>query len=108
LYSVIAYGVAQRINELGIRIALGARMSNLVRLVLREGLALGFTGTAIGALLARVGARWLAPLLFDESPSDPSVYGAVLVTLLLSALVACVLPALRAARVDPNVALRSD
>ncbi|MFI5228598.1 MAG: ADOP family duplicated permease [Gemmatimonadales bacterium] len=108
LYSVIAYGVAQRTNELGIRIALGARMSNLVRLVLREGLALGLIGTAIGALLARVGARWLAPLLFDESPSDPTVYGAVLVTLLLSALVACVVPALRAARVDPNTALRAD
>ncbi|HTE44030.1 MAG TPA: FtsX-like permease family protein, partial [Gemmatimonadaceae bacterium] len=108
LYSVIAYSVAQRTHELGIRIALGAKVSDLLGIVLREGLRLALMGLAIGGVLALFATRGIASLLFGESPRDPVVYGIVGGVLLAVALVACLVPAVRAARVDPNVALRSD
>jgi Acidobacterial duplicated orphan permease len=108
LYSVIAYTVAQRSHELGLRIALGARVPDLMRLVIGEGIRLGITGTALGAVIAFGSGHWMAPLLFDESPHDPVVFVAVIGVLTGVALVAGVAPALRAARVDPNVALRAE
>ncbi|HYV95951.1 MAG TPA: ABC transporter permease [Gemmatimonadaceae bacterium] len=108
LYSVIAYGVTQRQHELGVRVALGARRDQIVSLILRQGMTLGVAGVALGAAAALVAAKSIRPLLFDVSPFDPLVYSGVVGVLLATALAACVLPARRAARVDPNVALRSD
>jgi predicted permease len=108
LYSVIAYTVAQRSHELGLRIALGARVSDLMRLVVGEGVRLGIGGTALGAVVALAAGRWIAPLLFDESPRDPVVFVSVIGVLTGVALLASVVPAVRAARVDPNVALRAE
>ncbi len=108
LYSVIAYNVAQRTHELGVRIALGAQLRDIVRLVVREGLLVGVVGVALGGLLALLAARWVKPLLFNESPRDPAVYAIVIIVLLGAALSASLIPALRASKVDPNVALRSD
>jgi putative ABC transport system permease protein len=106
LYSVIAYTVAQRIRDLGVRAALGAQVSDLVGLVVSEGVRLGVAGVAIGVGLALVGSRWIGPLLFEESPHDPLVFGFVVAVLLGVAALASYLPARRAAQVDPVVALR--
>jgi predicted permease len=108
LYSVIAYTVAQRTHELGLRIALGARVSDLMRLVVGEGVRLGIGGTVLGAIIAFASGHWVAPLLFDESPHDPVVFVVVVGVLTIVALLASVAPAVRAARVDPNVALRAE
>ena len=108
LYSVIAYNVAQRTHELGVRGALGAQASDLIRLVVTDGLRLAILGVAIGAAVALYAARWVKPLLFDESPTDPLVFGAVVAVLVATAVAASWLPALRASKVDPNVALRSE
>jgi putative ABC transport system permease protein len=108
LYSVIAYNVQQRTHEMGVRVALGAQVPDLVRLVLSQGMRLGVIGIALGGVIALAAARWVKPLLFDESARDPVVYGGVTVVLLAVALVASLVPARRAATVDPNTALRSD
>jgi putative ABC transport system permease protein len=108
LYSVIAYGVAQRRQEIGVRIALGASRPHVVRLVVRGGLRLVVLGVLLGASISLAAARWVAPLLFQESPRDPLVYGAVAAVLVTVSLVATALPALAASRVDPNLALRAD
>jgi predicted permease len=108
LYSVIAYGVAQRRQEFGVRIALGARISDVLQLVVGEGLRLGIAGVILGAAIAIAGGRWIAPLLFDESPRDLFVFAAVAAVLLLAALSASLFPALRATRVDPVQSLRSE
>jgi len=108
LYSVITYNVAQRTHELGVRAALGARMGDLARLVVREAMQLTMAGVALGAGIALLVARWVAPLLFRESPRDPWVFGIVAAVLLVVAAVASFMPAQRAARADPMQALRSD
>ena len=108
IYSVIAYNVAQRTHEIGVRIALGARVANLTGLVLRDGLRLGVIGMGVGIVLALVAGRWLSPLLFDVSPRDPAVVLLVAGVLVGVTCLASAIPALRAARVDPNVALRAD
>ena len=108
LYSVIAYNVAQRTQELGVRMALGAQRVDVVRLVLTEGLRLSVLGVAIGALIAWAAGKQVGPLLFQVSPRDPTVFGGVVAALLATALAACLLPAWRASRVDPSVALRAD
>jgi predicted permease len=108
LYSVIAYTVAQRRQEIGVRIALGAPRGRIVRLVVGSGLRVVVTGVVIGAALALWAGRWVAALLFHESPADPAVYGVVAAVLVGVALVATAVPALAASRVDPNVALRAD
>jgi ABC-type antimicrobial peptide transport system permease subunit len=108
LFSVISYNVAQRTHELGVRVALGAQMGDLVRLVVSEGMKLGAIGVALGATAAFASAKWIAPLLFRESPRDPVVFSIVAGVLLTVTMVASFIPARRAARVDPNRALRSD
>jgi predicted permease len=108
LYSVIAYNVTQRIHEMGVRVALGAEARDVVRLIVREGLAIVVPGIALGTAAALLAGRWIAPLLFAESPRDPSVITSVIVTLVIVSAVASWIPARRAARVDPSEALRSD
>ena len=108
LYSVIAYNVAQRTHELGVRAAVGAKMGDLARLVVREAMQITVAGVALGLGLALFVARWVEPLLFHESPRDPWVFGIVAGVLLAVAAVASFMPAQRAARADPMQALRSD
>ena len=108
LYSVIAYNVVQRTHEMGVRIALGAQLRDVVKLVVGQGMRHGVTGIVIGGAIAFGAARWMKPLLFDESPRDPVVYAIVTLVLLAVAVTASWIPARRAARVDPNVALRSE
>jgi len=108
LYSVVAYSVVQRTHEMGVRIALGAQLGDVVRLVVGQGVRHGVAGIVIGCLIAIGAARWVKPLLFDESPRDPAIYAMVAVMLFGVAVVASLIPARRAARVDPNVALRSE
>jgi putative ABC transport system permease protein len=108
LYSVIAYSVAQRTHELGVRVALGAEVRDLVRLVLRQGMGLALVGVVLGGVIALVVGRWVKPLLFDERASDPLVFGAVAGVLLAVAALASLIPARRAGRVDPIQALRAE
>jgi putative ABC transport system permease protein len=108
LYSTIAYDVAQRMPELGVRVALGASTSRVMRLVVAGGMRLIAVGVTLGVLLALWAGRWVEPLLFQESARDAGVYGLVAAVLLAVALVALVAPARRASRVDPNRVLRTD
>ena len=108
IYGVIAYSVAQRTNEIGVRMALGAQGADVVWLVLRQGLRLVIIGIAIGLLISAVATRVLAAVLFGISPADPGAFGAVALLLGLVALLACWIPARRATKVDPLVALRID
>jgi putative ABC transport system permease protein len=108
LYSVIAYNVVQRTHEMGVRVAFGAQMRDVVRLVLGEGLRLTVVGLVIGGAIALYASKWVAPLLFRVEPRDPLVFTVVVAVLLGAATLASLIPAMRAARVDPNVALRSD
>jgi uncharacterized membrane protein len=106
LYSVMAYLIAQRTHELGVRIALGARAGAILGLVIRQGLTLAIVGVAIGSVIALLGGRFLAPLLFETSPRDPVVLIGVSVVMIGVALLASIIPANRARRVDPIEALR--
>ena len=108
LHSVIAYNVVQRTHELGVRAAFGARAADLIRLIVREGLRVTAVGMAIGVGVALLGGRWISPLLFREKAHDPWVIGSAIALLLGAGLLACLIPAARAARVDPNVALRTE
>jgi putative ABC transport system permease protein len=108
LYSVIAYNVAQRTHELGVRMALGAQTPDVIRLVVSDGLKLAVIGVAIGAAAALWAAKWVKPLLFDVSAKDPAVYAFVALVLIGVAVAASWVPARRASRVDPNVALRTE
>jgi predicted permease len=107
LYSAIAYATAQREREFGIRLAIGASATRLVRDVLYDGLRVAAVGVAVGVALALVTARRIAPLLFDVSARDPLVFGAVAVALLIVALLASLVPAWRAGGTDPVAAMRS-
>jgi putative ABC transport system permease protein len=108
LYSVIAYGVAQRTHELGVRLALGARGLDLGKLVIGDAVRVAGTGVGLGVLVALWASRWLEPLLYKVSGRDAAVYVIVAVTLLLVSVTASWIPARRAARTDPNLALRSE
>ena len=108
LYGVIAYNVGQRMHELGVRVALGAQASSVVRLVVGQGLRFAAFGVATGALLALVAARWVQPLLYNQSATDVRVFGLVGGVLLGVALLATSIPARRATKVDPISVLKSD
>jgi putative ABC transport system permease protein len=108
LYGVISYNVTQRMHELGVRVALGARPGDVVGLIARQGVSFAAAGVALGTAIALAAGHWLQPLLFEQSAKDPLVYAAVAAAMLAVALAASTLPALRAAKADPNVALRSD
>jgi putative ABC transport system permease protein len=108
VYSVMAYLVSQRSNEIGLRMALGASSSDILRIVIGQGMALAGVGLAIGLLGAIGLTRFLTTLLFGVSPVDPLTYAGVVILLGMSALAACLLPALRATKVDPITALRHD
>jgi putative ABC transport system permease protein len=106
IYAVIAYSVAERTHEMGIRIALGAEPADILRLVLRQGMLLALSGIAIGVAASFALTRFLASLLYHVSVTDPATF--VMGSLLFAAvaLLASYLPARRATRVDPMVALR--
>src|SRR6266480_260660 len=106
LYGIAAYSVAARMREIGIRMALGARSDDVHRMVLRQGMRLALTGIGVGLAGAFVVSRVLASLLFGISGTDSLIYAGVSILLVLVALAACYIPARRAARVDPMVALR--
>jgi putative ABC transport system permease protein len=108
VYGVISYAVAQRTREIGVRAALGASPRDVLRLVLRGGMRLTAIGLAIGAATALAVTRLLGSLVFGMSPHDPLTLGASAVLLTVVALLACYLPARRAARLDPLVALRTE
>ena len=108
LYSVVAYTVAQRMHEMGVRVALGAGASDIRALVLRQGLRVAALGLAGGVILALFAGRLVEPLLYRTSARDPLVYGVVLLLLLAVATVASLVPARRATRADPLVALRAE
>jgi putative ABC transport system permease protein len=106
IYGVMAYVVAQRTREMGIRLAMGAEPRDILRLVLRQGGKLAVAGVAIGVVAALGMMRVLTSLLYGVSAADPLTYAGVAVLLMLVALAACYLPARRATRVDPMMALR--
>jgi ABC-type antimicrobial peptide transport system permease subunit len=108
IYGVVRYGVAQRRHEIAVRIALGARAGDVLRLIVGEGMIAPFAGAIIGLLGAVWLTRLLTHLLFEIDPTDPITFGAVAVVLVSAALVACWLPARRASRVDPLQALRCE
>ena len=90
------------------RVALGAQARDVIRLVVVDGLRLAVVGVVIGTAVALLASKWVKPLLFNVSPKDPAVFVLVALTLIAVAMVASWVPARRASRVDPNVALRSD
>jgi predicted permease len=108
LYSVIGYLVAQRTSEFGVRLALGATSRRIMSLVMRGGLTVVIAGLVAGLVASLLAGRFIEPLLFETSVRDPVVGATVVVTLLVVAIVACLIPAARASRVNPVTALRAD
>jgi ABC-type antimicrobial peptide transport system permease subunit len=108
VYGVLSYIVAQRRREIGVRMALGASTVSIRALVLRVGLLSGGLGVAAGVGLVLAASRWLEPLLFETETFDPAVIAGVTTLLVSAAVLACVLPAGQAARVDPVEALAGD
>jgi putative ABC transport system permease protein len=108
IYGVMSYLVTQRVPEIGVRMALGATARDVLQLVLGQGLRLLVAGLALGLLTALLVMRWLARLLFDVSATDPLTFVTISMLLTTVAIVACWLPARRATKVDPLIALRHD
>jgi putative ABC transport system permease protein len=108
LYGVLAYLVSQRTREIGVRLALGARRSDIVRQVVRSGLVLAIAGLVVGLGTAVGAVRWITTLLYQVSPTDAVTFTWVGAGVLVTALVASLIPARRASRVDPLVALKTD
>jgi putative ABC transport system permease protein len=108
IYGVLAYSVTQRTREIGVRMALGAPRGHVLRLVVREGMTVGAIGIAVGIGGALAINRVLASLVFETPVRDPLTYGIVAASLAVVALAACVIPARKASRVDPLVALRTE
>jgi len=108
VFGVMAYSVSRRTREIGVRVALGAATRDVLRLILGEGLRTVLVGAALGLAGALVLTRTVSSLLFGVTATDPIAFGSVTLLLLAAALLACYLPARRAAKVDPVVALRSE
>ena len=108
IYGVIAYSVAQRRKEIGIRVALGAKPSNVAGMVVRQGMGMAAVGIAAGLVLAFGVTRFLSGILFAVTPTDPITLAAVAITLAVAALLACYVPARRATRTDPVEVLRAE
>ena len=108
LYGVIGYSVSQRTHEIGIRMALGGQREDILRLILRHGTKLTLVGVAIGVAATLGLSRFLSSLLYGVKPTDPLTFLGVTIMLVLVTLLACYIPARRAMRVDPMVALKYD
>jgi predicted permease len=108
LYSAVAYAVTQRTREIGVRLAIGARVASVMRLIVGDGLRIAGVGVMLGLVMALVAGPWIARLLFETSPRDPLVLALVAGSLVALAVLASLAPARRAARVNPSVALRID
>ena len=108
LYGVIAYAVARRTREIGIRMALGAAPGGVISLVMRQGLTVAIAGLGMGALLAWFAARAIASGLYGVSALDPVAWGGAITVSILSAAAANFIPARRASKVDPSIALRTE
>jgi putative ABC transport system permease protein len=106
IYGVLAYSVAQRTSEIGLRMALGAQPGQVLRLVLKQGMLFALIGAAVGVLVALPVAHLASSLLYGVSATDPLTYGGITLLLVGVALLACYLPARRATCIDPLVALR--
>jgi len=106
IYGVISYTVALRTQEIGIRMALGAQRRDVLRMVMKQGARLALIGVAIGVVAALALTRFVSSMLFSVSASDPIVFVSVPVLLMVVTLVACYIPAMRAMKVDPMIALR--
>ena len=108
LYGVISYAVAQRTHEIGVRMALGAQPGDVLRLVLRQGMGLTVAGLIVGIAIGSVATRVLSDMLFGVTPRDPLTFIGVPALLLFVAFLACYIPARRATRIDPLIALRNE
>src|SRR5262249_41263428 len=106
LYGVMAYSVAHRTREIGVRMALGAQASHVQTLVIAQGIKLVLIGVLIGAPISMAASQMVKSMLFGLSTRDPATYGAVALLLAIAGLMACWIPARRAAKVNPMVALR--
>ncbi len=106
IYGVISYSVAQRTHEIGVRLALGAQHQDILWLIVGRGQALTLAGILLGLAVSIAMTRILSSLLYEVSATDPTVFAAIALLLVAVALVACFIPARRALRVDPMLALR--
>jgi putative ABC transport system permease protein len=108
VYGVMSYAVTERTHEIGVRLALGAQKSDVLGLVIRQGMRLALLGVAIGAVTSLVVSKWLTTSLHNLSNTDPLTYSIIIALLCGVALLACWIPARRATKVDPMVALRCE
>ena len=108
IYGVISYSVAQQTQEIGIRMALGATQAHVLRGVMQKTMILAITGIALGTAASAIVGRWIASLLFGTTPTDPATFAGMILVMTAVALIAGYIPARRAARINPMVALRGN